>query len=84
MPTFQRRDLVCDMVEALWRIDYGGEFEVIVVVDGSTDNSASALRQLDHRGRLQVIEQANHGAAHARNRGALRPKVKSCCSLTTT
>ena len=74
MPTFQRRDLVCDAVRALGALNYDGECEVIVVIDGSTDGTAAALSQLSCPASLQVIEQENRGAAHARNRGAADAK----------
>lgn len=70
IPTFQRRDVVIDAVEALSRLDYSGSIEAIVVVDGSTDGTAAALEKLKLPFSLQVIEQANRGAASARNRGA--------------
>ena len=47
IPTFQRRTVVCDAVRALARLKYAGPFEVIVVIDGSTDGTAAALAQLD-------------------------------------
>ena len=72
MPTFQRRDLVCDAVRALGALNYDGECEVIVVIDGSTDGTAAALSQLSSP--FRVIEQENRGAAHARNRGAAEAK----------
>jgi len=70
IPTFQRRDLVLSNVMALSRQSFTGTFEVIVVVDGSTDGSVPALRRLDTRFPLTVIEQSNQGIAAARNRGA--------------
>jgi glycosyltransferase involved in cell wall biosynthesis len=72
VPTYQRKDVVCDVVSALSRIDYPGSVEVIVVIDGSTDGTAAALAGLDCCLPLRVIEQVNRGAAHARNRGASR------------
>jgi peptidoglycan/xylan/chitin deacetylase (PgdA/CDA1 family)/GT2 family glycosyltransferase len=45
-------------------------FEAIVVVDGSDDGTATALRELDLPFPLTVIEQDNRGAAEARNAGA--------------
>jgi glycosyltransferase involved in cell wall biosynthesis/peptidoglycan/xylan/chitin deacetylase (PgdA/CDA1 family) len=70
VPTYQRRDLICAAVRALSAIDYSGEAELIVVVDGSTDGTAAALEELDCRLPLRVVVQDNAGAAAARNRGA--------------
>jgi glycosyltransferase involved in cell wall biosynthesis len=70
VPTFQRRNLVCDAVRRICAIEYEGELETIVVVDGSTDGTAPKLSRLTCPVPLRVIEQENRGAAHARNRGA--------------
>ena len=70
MPTYQRRDLVCDAVRALGRLAYQGPVELILVVDGSTDGTAEALRKIECPLPVQILEQPNSGASHARNRGA--------------
>lgn len=70
IPTYQRRDLALASVRALDRQTFAGPFEVIVVVDGSADGSADALRALELKTPLTVLEQQNQGAASARNRGA--------------
>jgi glycosyltransferase involved in cell wall biosynthesis len=70
IPTYQRRDLVLALARSLARQDFDGRFEVIVVVDGSTDGTAHALGQISAPFPLTVLEQANRGAAAARNRGA--------------
>jgi glycosyltransferase involved in cell wall biosynthesis len=70
VPTYQRREMVCEAVRALCRLSYDGPIEIIVVVDGSTDGTADALARLDCSFPMRVIEQENRGLAAARNRGA--------------
>ncbi|NUR45129.1 MAG: glycosyltransferase family 2 protein [Sphingomonas sp.] len=70
MPTYQRRETVCDAVRALHGQSYDGQIEIIVVVDGSTDGTAAALASIDGPFPMRIIEQENLGQAAARNRGA--------------
>lgn len=70
IPTYQRREVVSAAVGALCRVRYGGTFEAIVVVDGSTDGTADALAALETPFPLRVVTQPNRGAASARNHGA--------------
>ena len=69
IPTYQRRETVLNTVMALRRQAHH-DFEVIVVVDGSTDGTADALRTLQVPFDLTVLEQPNRGGAAARNAGA--------------
>ena len=62
--------MVREAVLALCRLSYDGPIEIIVVVDGSTDGSAAALKGLECSLPLRVIEQENRGQGAARNRGA--------------
>lgn len=70
IPTYQRRDVVCEAVRALAHVNYDGEVELIVVVDGSTDGTAQALAELHPPFPFTLVEQANRGPSDARNRGA--------------
>ncbi|HEX2804085.1 MAG TPA: glycosyltransferase family A protein [Sphingomicrobium sp.] len=70
IPTFQRRDAVCEAVRALGKLHYDGQVEVIVVVDGSTDRTEAALQAIDCPFPKTILSQDNKGAAAARNRGA--------------
>lgn len=70
VPTFQRRELVQECVRSLERQRFDGSWEVVVVVDGSTDGTAEALRRMDVSVPLTVVEQPNRGLSAARNRGA--------------
>ena len=69
IPTYQRRDVVVSSVQAL-AAQNEQSFEVIVVVDGSTDRTAEALRDLTLPFPLRVIQQPNAGRAAAVNVGA--------------
>src|SRR5580765_5027104 len=70
VPTFQRREVVVASVAAFGGQDFGERFEVVVVVDGSTDGTANALRALSPPLPLAAVEQENRGPAAAPNRGA--------------
>ena len=69
IPSYQRRELAVAAVQALAGQEFAGNFEVIVVVDGSSDGTAAALRELAMPFPLRVLEQRNHGSGAARNAG---------------
>mgnify|MGYP001074965578 CR=1 FL=1 len=70
IPTYNRADRLRACLEALSRQDLApGLFEVIVVVDGSTDQTMALLERLETPFRLRSIGQDNAGQAAARNRG---------------
>jgi peptidoglycan/xylan/chitin deacetylase (PgdA/CDA1 family)/glycosyltransferase involved in cell wall biosynthesis len=71
VPTRNRRDvLITRTLPAMFNQDISPEdVEIIVVVDGATDGTAEALRQLRPACSLRVFEQANRGPAAARNIG---------------
>lgn len=71
IPSHQRRKRLTEVLEALAQQSLPSErFEVIVVLDGSTDGSAEAVLGLDLPYRLRLLEQPHSGTAAARNRGA--------------
>ncbi len=70
IPTFNRREMVRRTLETLFAQTFPADkYEVIVVVDGSTDGTAAMLRTLKPACRFRVIEQENRGLAGARNTG---------------
>ena len=67
IPTFNRRALVLESVASACA-QTGVECEIVVVDDGSTDGTASALRA-QFGSRVQLVETPNHGVSAARNTG---------------
>ena len=71
VPTYNRRRILSRTLPSLLGQEGpGGEYEVIVVVDGSTDGTLSLLSGMGSESRLRVVAQSNRGLASARNRGA--------------
>jgi len=70
IPTYQRRDTVCEAVRSVANVEYQGAVEIIVVVDGSTDGTEAALEAISCPFPKKIVRQENRGAAAARNRGA--------------
>ena len=70
VPTFERRDIVLGALRSFGLLQYEGEWSVTLVVDGSIDGTAQAVRAENWPFALTVIEQANGGLAAARNAGA--------------
>lgn len=70
IPTYNGAHKVVNALESLCRQTIAPD-EVLVVIDGSTDNTREAIAQLPVKpAGLKVIEQANQGRAGVRNTGA--------------
>jgi glycosyltransferase involved in cell wall biosynthesis/peptidoglycan/xylan/chitin deacetylase (PgdA/CDA1 family) len=71
IPTHNRGDVLLPRtLPAIFEQDFpADEYEAIVVVDGSTDSTAEALRRLQPPCTLRVIEQPKRGPSAARNKG---------------
>jgi glycosyltransferase involved in cell wall biosynthesis/peptidoglycan/xylan/chitin deacetylase (PgdA/CDA1 family) len=72
IPTYNRADRLQVCLEALNRQTHpASEFEAVVVVDGSTDNTMQMLKAFEAPYLLRSIYQENSGEAAALNRGIL-------------
>src|SRR3984885_3916919 len=73
IPTFNGGSRVRNCLDSLVKQTAGRNVEILVVDDGSTDNTAMVVRGYSS---VRLISQANGGPASARNRGALEAKGK--------
>lgn len=70
IPLFNQQDFICDAIESALAQSMS---RVIVVNDGSTDNSLEIARKYTMQG-VMVIDQVNKGLASARNTGIMNAK----------
>jgi len=74
IPTYNGKNTIQECLTALTHQSYP-HFEVIVVDDGSTDNTPSIVEQFVKKDkRFTLIQQKNAGPARARNKGARSAK----------
>jgi glycosyltransferase involved in cell wall biosynthesis len=70
IPTYQRRSSVLRALRSLTTQTLPpAAYEVVTVIDGSTDGTADAVRRLETPYPLVAVEQENRGRAAARNAG---------------
>lgn len=74
IPVYNVEDYIGECLNSVLRQSYKN-LEIIVIDDGSTDNSREIVRQLSKSDqRITLIEQENHGVSFARNVGIKRAK----------
>ncbi len=66
IPTYNRAGMICETIENVFQQTYRN-IELIIVDDGSTDETLSKLRSFGDR--IRWVAQENAGPAAARNRG---------------
>lgn len=68
IPTYNRADLIQDSIDSvLWQTFE--DYEIIIVDDGSTDNTREVLHPLIQEGVIRYVRQDNQGESAARNHG---------------
>lgn len=74
IPVFNAEDYIANCLESVLRQTLA-DIEVILVDDGSTDDSVKIIREhIGRDGRIRLISQENRGAAAARNNGILHAR----------
>lgn len=73
MPSYNSGSYIAESLESILDQSYQ-DFEIIVVDDGSTDNTIEIVQSYEER--VKLFRQENHGSAAARNRGAREAKGK--------
>jgi glycosyltransferase involved in cell wall biosynthesis len=71
IPTFNGASRIGSCLDSLVKQTAGRNVEILVVDDGSTDNTAQVVRAYPS---VRLVLQANAGPAAARNRGAMEAK----------
>ena len=68
IPTYRHRDFLLQSIQSVLSQTFKG-YEIIVVNDGSPDDTAAILQPMVEAGTIRYVEQSNQGQATARNRG---------------
>jgi glycosyltransferase involved in cell wall biosynthesis len=77
IPAYNAADYIKSCIKSIFALDlHGRDFEVIVVNDGSTDNTAEVLEDCMREYALKTISQDNMGPSVARNAGLSYTKGK--------
>ncbi|MFA6189055.1 MAG: glycosyltransferase family A protein [Sulfuricurvum sp.] len=72
IPLYNKADNVARTLESVLSQTYR-DYEIVIVDDGSTDNSLSIVRSFDDP-RIRIVQQKNAGVSAARNRGIAEAK----------
>lgn len=71
LPTYNRATILTDAIESVLQQTYS-EFELLIVDDGSTDDTEACVRRINDSRIRYIRLSENSGAANARNKGILQ------------
>lgn len=79
VPVYNAESYINECIKSICSQTYAN-FEVIIVNDGSTDNTLSMIQNLCRtEDKVRIINQENHGVSNARNRGIEASRGKFLC-----
>src|SRR5260221_4747199 len=73
IPSYNRGHVIRRAIDSVVNQSFQ-EFEIIVVDDGSSDNTRQLVESLPHKEKIFYVRQENKGASAARNLGASKAK----------
>ena len=68
VPAYNEAKVIAKTIHSLLASEYAGKMEILVIDDGSTDDTAEAILSIKDS-RVRLISQANAGKAHALQKG---------------
>lgn len=74
IPLYQKEPFIARAIDSVLAQTYG-DFELIVVDDGSKDNGPAIVQQYNDK-RIRLIKQMNQGVSAARNKGIVEAKLE--------
>lgn len=72
IPLYNKEKLIANTLNSVFKQTFQN-FEIIIINDGSTDNSVSEVEKIKDK-RIRIIHQQNAGVSSARNRGIQEAK----------
>ena len=72
--TYNRIDEIQELIKSIDELDYQEKFELVIVDDGSTDDTKKYVTELNKSYQIQYLYQQNKGPGAARNYGMTEAK----------
>ena len=69
IPTYNNENSICDCIDSILEQKYLKNVEIIVINDGSTDNTKKKLKRYIVNNDILLINQSNNGVSYSRNIG---------------
>ncbi len=73
IPLYNREKTIERAIRSVFKQNFSKEYEIIIIDDGSTDDSVSLVNSL-RSSKIRLIQQENSGVSAARNRGIREAK----------
>lgn len=74
IPVYNRPDEIAELLDSMVHMDFGQAFEIVIVEDGSQDDSQGVVQRFSDRLTISYYEKDNSGPGDSRNYGMQRAK----------